>query len=262
MEKDFILQMSGCHSRSVQRATGVFSLRSQVEQFVDLVLAYQTDHSHVTRKALENELAASFSRESVRPLLCLLETADEQTIWRFACTHLLSVDAIEQTRVSVVIRPNPEGIGSWGNTGRFFILVQKTEGQTETLHFTNQASAVYYLMFLIHRSQGTSVVAAPVSLARNRETFIQLYHQMYNIDDRKLRERVERLLHREVDGIVRVGRQNELRRDIRRHLEAVFTTLGESARPYAMTAKEHLAIPPHLIRFEDEAKCLLGYKFL
>ena len=257
-----VIQMSGYHSRSVQPAMSVPGLYSQVKRFVDLVLSYQTDFSTFARKAVEKELADSFPRDCVRAFLCLLETADEQTVRRFACTHLHSVEDANQASVSVVIRPNPNAIGSWGNKGRFFILTQKEGMQTSPLHFTNQASAVYYLMYLIHRLQVTSDLAAPISLKRNREMFIKLYHQVYDIEDTKLRARVERLLHREVDGNMREGRQNELRRDIRRHLEDVCTFFGESARPYVMTAKEHLTIPPHLIRFEGEAQRLLEFEFI
>ena len=264
MKTSVTFQMSGCHSRSVQPATSVFNLQNQAAAFVEQVLLFQKEEkSSYARKAVEDVLSDFFPRNAVQGFLCLLKTAEENTVLRFACTQLFSSEEVaQQASVSVVIQPNPHSIGSWGNTGRFFIVTKKDEEEEQQLHFTNQASAVYYLMHLIHRLQVADDELTPVSLGRNRETFIQLYHQMYDIADGKLRERVERLLHREVDGMKRVGRQNDLRRDIRKELEKQFVNFGESCKPYAIGANTPLTVPTHLIRFEGEAQRLLEYKFV
>ncbi len=90
---------------------------------------------------------------------------------------------------------------------------------------------------------------------------MRLYHRVYPISDKKLEERVYHLLYREVDGNLRVGRENELRRDIRHHLEDVFSNFGGSHQPYAMTARTHLTVPPELLIFEGEARKLLDFVF-
>lgn len=261
METNTIFQNSGCRSRSEQYANITSYIRKEAEHFLELVFNYQTSLSSTERQAVEKILSESFSRDAVQALMCLLRTADESTVCHFACTQLFPSDAAQDASVSVVILPNPNAHSGWGNMGRFYILTQKEEGQATSLHFTNQASAVYYLMFLIHRLQGKDN-PAPVSLSKNRETFIRLYHQVYDIADWKLRERVEHLLHREVDGNMRAGRQGDLRRDIRKHLEDAFLPYNESFQPYAMTARKHLTVPPRLIRFEGEAQRLLEFNFI
>ena len=255
--------MSGCHSRSEQPAISVSYLQKEAELFVKQVLNYQTSFSPAARQAVEKTLRESFSRNDVPAMTFLLQAAKESTVRHFAYTHLFSVEASQHASVSVVILKNPQAQAycGWGNMGRFLIHTQKGEEEKVPLHFTNQASAVYYLMFLIHRLQGAND-ATPVVLRKNRETFIQLYHQVYDIADVKLRERVKRLLIREVDGKCRVGRQNILLYDIRQHLEAAFKPYNENFQPYAMTARTHLSIPTHLIRFEGEAKRLLDFKFV
>lgn len=257
METSLTIQMSDCHSGSVQAAEISFNQPQGSELFVELVLNFQKKkNSSAARLAVERFLLDFYPRLAAQALLCLLATADEPTLRRFASTQLFSVETAKRATVSVVVLPNPNSIGSWGNMGRFFITTRKEGEQAVPLHFTNQASAVYYLMYLIHRLQAANEVE-PINLNRNREAFIQLYHQVYDIADGKLRERVQHLLHRKVDGVLRAGRQNELRRDIWRHLETVFQMYDESCKPYAMTAKTHLTVPQHLIRFEGEAQRLL-----
>jgi hypothetical protein len=50
--------------------------------------------------------------------------------------------------------------------------------------------------------------------------------------------------------------------DIRQHLRMLFAPYDESFIPYAMTAHEHLALPPSKIVFEGEAKLLLKHHVL
>lgn len=252
--------MSGCCSRSEQAS--VLSLCSDADKFVELLLLYKRKHTSIARRAVEACLLNFFPHDmvAIRAMMCLLETADEATIWHFAHTQLSPQDIATQSTVSVTVIPNPRASSSWGNTGNFFIVTQKEGQEKKTLHFTNQASAVYYLMFLIHR-YNESEGMTPVCLNKNRETFIQLYHQVYDIAEEKLKRRVQHLLFREVDGATRTGRQNDIRRDIRLHFEDVFMSYNESFRPYIMTAREHLSIPHHLIHFEGEAQRLLDFTF-
>ena len=113
-------------------------------------------------------------------------------------------------------------------------------------------------MYLIHHYRNPECKSS-VSLSANRWKFMQLYHHVYTISDDKLQHKVQNLLYREVDGNLRVGRENELRRDIRHHLEEAFSSFGESHQPYAMTARKHLTVPPELIIFEGEANKLLDF---
>ena len=253
--------MSGCHSESEQRAMGVFNLPSNADEFVELLENYQSKRTSTARGAVENCLLNFFPCAAVGAMVDLLEAADENTVQHFVQKHLSSKSVAERASVSVNIVPNPNPSACWGNNGNFFIVTQKEGLETKKLHFTNQASAVYYLMYLIHRYKESEGMT-PVSLSKNRETFKQLYQQVYDVSNATVEKRLNDLLRREVNNTTRAGRLNAIRYDIRLHFEDVFTSYDESFRPYIMTAREHLAVPHHLIHFEGDAQRLLNFNVI
>ena len=215
--------------------------------------------------ALDFELNAAveqlYAGGAVNAIKDLLERADPETLRLFSGRYLDAETLAQRATVHLVVREAEDGMIMSGNTGRFLVYLQQGGRQRMRLSFTNQASMVYYLMFLIHHCS-CPACKTPVSLSANREEFMRLYHYVYRIRDEKLRERVQHLLYREVDGNIRVGRENDLRRDIRRHLEEAFSFLGESFQPYAMTAATHLTVPVGLIRFEGLARELRTFCFV
>ena len=99
----------------------------------------------------------------------------------------------------------------------------------------------------------------PLSLGTNREEFMNLYHEVYDIPQSTLEDRFKKLLYREESGRERAGRLRELIYDIRKHVEAVLDLFDESAAPYVMTAFRHLTIGRGHIVFEDDE--LLKHRF-
>lgn len=222
------------------------------------------DLRHEARRAVDSELEKSvaqlYASGAADAIKYLLERSDPETLRLFTGRYLDTEYLARQATVRVVVREADDTVTITGNTGRFLVFLQADRWKDVRLSFTNQASMVYYLMFLIHHYWHPEC-KAPVSLSRNREEFMRLYHRVYPISDKKLEERVYHLLYREVDGNLRVGRENELRRDIRHHLEDVFSNFGGSHQPYAMTARTHLTVPPKLLIFEGEARKLLDFVF-
>lgn len=217
-----------------------------------------------TRRAVDSELEKSvaqlYASGAADAIKYLLERADPETLRLFTGRYLDAEYLARQATVRVVVREADDSVTITGNTGRFLIFLQAGRWNELRLSFTNQASMVYYLMYLIHHYWHPEC-KAPVSLSANRWEFKRLYHCVYQISDEKLEEKVYHLLYREVDGNLRVGRENELRRDIRRHLEDAFSQIGESHQPYAMTAQTHLTVPPELLIFEGGAHKLLDFVF-
>ena len=205
-------------------------------------------------EALLNQL---YGYHTAKAMKFLLEHVDEATMKAFFNVYVkpekLSIDA----RAKIIVRRTEKKIRQTGNTGHFQIYVIMGDGQQQLLRFTNQASTVYYLMYLIDRHQKQGVLP-PLNLGSNRQTFVALYHMVYdNITHDKIVSRYERLLRRSEGNIIRVGRQNEIIHDIRKHLNTIFDDYGESFLPYAMTAHSHLSVPADHIVFEGDALELL-----
>ena len=236
-------------------------LESGVHRFVRRCQEQQRRDYTVLDPKLNAAVEQLYAGGAVNAIRYLLERADPETLRLFSGRYLDAETLAQRATVQLVVREVEDGMSMSGNTGRFLVYLQQGERQRMRLSFTNQASMVYYLMFLIHHCS-CPACKTPVSLSANREEFMRLYHHVYRISDEKLRERVQHLLYREVDGNIRVGRENDLRRDIRRHLEEAFSFLGESFQPYAMTAATHLTVPVGLIRFEGLARELRTFCFV
>ena len=211
--------------------------------------------------ALEDAVMQLYAGGAADAIKYLLKRADAKTQRMFSGLYLDAETLARQSTVSVAVRETDASVAITGNTGRFLVFLHQDSRDEVRLSFTNQASMVYYLMFLIHHVNHPEC-KTPVSLSRNREEFMRLYHCVYNISEEKLQDKVQHLLFREVDGNLRVGRENELRCDIRRHLDKAFAQFGESFQPYAMTAGTHLTVPIRLIRFLGDAQELKSFYFL
>lgn len=207
-------------------------------------------------------LEVSFGRWLSSGLMFLLEHVDEQVRTAFVSTYLASEQLAAQARVTVVVRSTPATLKRTGNIGRYVIYLRWPDGDEQLVHFTHQVSTIYYLLFLIQRKQHEGFLF-PLSLQRNAKAFQTLYLAVYdNILPATVVSRYQGLLYRECDKGVRAGRANEVVNDVRRHLKTLFAPHDESFFPYAMTAHEHLTLPPSNIVFEGDATQLLQHDVL
>ena len=189
-------------------------------------------------------------------IIFLLERASPEVQKSFLNNFLSPDELARRAHVTMVVRHNPRP--PRGNIGHYLIFASKEGGEERLLHFTNQASSVYYLMYLIDRYQRQGVLQ-PLDLGTNREQFFKLYYSVYDISPSALEQRIQNLLYREENGKIRVGRLRELIYDIRLHLEDLFVDYDEAVAPYVMTAYRHLEIGAEHIFFEDED--LLRFNF-
>lgn len=232
-----------------------------VDEFVYLCKEVHEGNSKKSEKALFRLLRELYESPAAGALLTLLKHVDEDTVRLFANKHLGRDEAAQLATVDIVISKIKDEKQMHGNIGRYIIYTCK-DGKERELNFTNQASAVYYLMFLINRCQKDSLLPYP-ELGKNMHPFLDLYMQMYDRDEIEVYKRFRDLLYRkDKDGKLRAGRLHEIIYDIRQHMEERFADYGESFAPYVMTAKEHLTVSAEHIRFEGEACRLLKISFI
>lgn len=213
-------------------------------------------------KEIERALSRLYGNSAAQAIRYLLDHVSEETIQKFAYTFLDPGELARRASVDIIVRPIANEKDMHGNIGQYLIYTFKEEGDEQLLHFTNQPSCVYYLMYLIDRCHHEELFMSSIDLAANLDSFVELYHKVYDITSDALNERVRRLLYREdAAGMIRVGRERECINDIRKHLEEAFTSYGESYFPYAMTANRHLSVSPQKIIFEGKASELLNIQF-
>lgn len=258
----FFTHRRGGHSdtRSDNKSNSSVVNRS-IQRFIERCKAQRHEACGHVDSHLEDSVKQLYANGAAEAIKYLLDRSDAETLRMFSDRYLDTESLARQATVRVVVRKADESVTITGNTGRFLVFLRFANKKDVRLSFTNQASMVYYLMFLIHHYLNP-YCKSPVSLSANREEFMRLYHRVYQISEEKLEERVYHLLYREVDGNLRVGRENELRRDIRHHLEDLFSNFGGSHQPYAMTARTHLTVPRELLIFEGEAEELLHFCFI
>ena len=256
--------MIACGERSVSvPAEGVCNFPSPVEVFTNLVINYRETSSPAAYHDVEDAVRAQYGYDAALAILCLLSDAEEAAIRRFASMHMFPKEFPQQTGVEILVRPTAPPASIKGNTGFYSVYTRKgTEVNSTPLHFKNQASMVYYLMFLIHKKQ-MPLATTPVSLYKNRDVFKALYLKVYDVTAEKVEKRLQSLLFRVVDGgTMRAGRKNQLIKDIRDIMQDAFEAYNESFRPYAMTARTHLTVSADKIHFEGDAEKLLGFHFV
>lgn len=233
-----------------------------ISRFVSLCVKVRDEHDKESERELKDMLQELFlNKDFVSALFTLLRKANTDTIKQFADSYL-GQNLAQYATVDIVVRKNDNLERMTGNIGRYLIYTRKGEdGEEKLLKFTNQASTVYYLMFLISRCQQDC--PAFVELGKNRDSFLELYRQVYDEHDSTLVYKYTTLLYRENKwGVKHAGRLHEIVYDIRRHLASRFDEYDEVSQPYAMTARQHLTVSPDHIRFEGEAQQLLQIEFV
>ena len=232
-----------------------------LENFVDMCRAYREDALDRCTD-LQRFLRDLYESDAVNAIMFLLKRADDDTIRHFAKCHLGNEMSLLHATVDIIVRKNDNLERMTGNIGRYIIYTRKgKDGEEKLLKFTNQASTVYYLMFLIGRCQQDRLLPF-VELRMNLEPFLELYRQVYDEPETTLLYKFKHLLQRTESGRIRAGRLHEIVYDIRKHLALRFDEYDETYLPYAMTAREHLTVSPDHIYFEGDAAQLLLLQFV
>lgn len=241
--------------------TGIETAQNEydIEQFVKKCILAR-ENSEV-RKEIDTTIRERFGENSIRALRYFLSKSDDDTIRDFAYACLPPENLAANATVDIVVSKTANNNDIRGNTGSFLIHTQKDGGVPYRLKFTHQASCVYYLMHLIDRCNGQHGTES-LSLQKNKTSFMELYHKVYDIRQADLNERFENLLFREdKHGEIRAGRLKEIIYDIKKQMNKAFNQYDESCFPYIMTAEKHISVSIHRIHFVGEAEELLNFKF-
>lgn len=230
------------------------------EAFVGLARGEQHFHTKQQEQTMIAMLVASYDKEAARAIYFLLRHVPTSVVRQFAYNFLYSPEKNQEIMTDIIVRPIPDETKMKGNTGRYLIFLRHKDGSEHRLKFTNKSATVFYLMHLIDRHNKEGILA-PMSLRKNRDAFVKLYLLTYDIPPAEARRRCDLLIMRRDGNNIRAGRQNEVINDIRRHIETAFSEQGENFRPYAMTARAHLAVPPNRIHFEGKAETQLKMTF-
>lgn len=236
----------------------------ELEQFVKDCCTIRTKADSGAESArIDEMLHRLYDGNTVKAFHYLLTRAEEKHVREFVNSFLAPERLAQLASINLLVRPIADASKVRGNRGHYLIYIAK-EGYTETvLKFVNQASCVYYLMYLIDRCHHDGNALPHIKLRQNTEPFAELYHKVYDTTPDALQARIQSLLYREdAAGLTRVGRERECISDIRKQLRTVFYYYDESYFPYAMTAGCHLTISPDRIIFEDEAESLLNFNFV
>ena len=205
-------------------------------------------------------LAELYGWSMARALKYLLDNVSEPVRQCFAHTYMAPETLACHATVTIVVRPLQLRSRRTATMGRVAIFMRDACGREHPLQFSTQVATVYYLMHLITRRQHIGSLP-PICLQRNADMFMELYSIVYDQRADQVKRRYHSLLYRVVDGKIRTGRLGETISDIRRHLSQAFLPTGESFVPYAMTARTHLSVQPHMIVFEDDTQRLLNLQF-
>ena len=231
---------------------------SFVEDFADPFCRQTQEEVDKGVTTILNEL---YGVSLARGIKFLLDNVEEKVKRRFVFTymapetlacHVTSFIEVEATSKEERLTPN---------IGRFAISVCTVDGEKKRLRFANQVSTVYFLMYLINRKQKSGTLPV-IDLARNKSTFVSLYHAVYDkITHTNAQLRHQQLLYSVVDGKIRAGRKAAIENDIRTQLKQAFASTNDSPIPYGMSSHRNLTISPDKIIFKDEARRLLYLQF-
>lgn len=198
------------------------------------------------------------SNDAVKAIMFLLHNVTEDVRQKFWDGFLDPEELAKRAHANIIVRRIENDGMMKGNIGRYLIYTQKGDSEASQLKFTHQASCVYYLMFLIDRSQHEGFLL-PLELGANKEQFMNLYHNVYDITQDKLSDRFKKLLFREEGKNLRVGRIKDVISDIHKRVDENFAEYDEDSSPYVMTAFRHLEIDPKRIVFESQE--ILSFEF-
>ena len=202
-----------------------------------------------------------YGRSVARAFKFLFDNVDLKVKMRFANTYMSPETLAYNVTSDIAIKATSPADRQTPNIGRYVITVCSSDGREQQLHFTNQVSTVYFLMYLIDRKQKFGNLPV-IDLSRNKSTFVSLYHAVYDkISHSAAQLRHQQLLYRVVNGKIRAGYKAKIECDIRHQLTVVLSEFGDSPVPYGMGSHRHLTINPDKISFIGEARRLLYLEF-
>jgi len=212
-------------------------------------------------KYFSKTLQELYGSATARALSFLLGHVDRPVKLRFAHTYMVPETLACHVSSDIVVEAAGQEERVSPNIGRYVISVRSSDGTKVPLRFSYQVSAVYYMMHLIERKKKGGDLPV-IDLFRNKESFVFLYHAIYdNITHTAAQQRHQQLLYRVSDGRFQAGYKSTVECDIRRQLSRAFSRIGDSPIPYGMSSRRHLAVGPERIVFEGEARRLLTLQF-
>lgn len=219
------------------------------------------DFIEEANKAVYENMNTLYGMSQARAMRFLYDNVSREVQLRFVNTYMNPETTACFASSSIVVRvASRQERKSYGSAHYIISAVDK-DGNIQPLKFGSKVATVYYLMYLISRKQQSGKLK-PIDLARNRLTFVALYHTAYNdISHTQALVQHQRLLYRVVDKKIRAGYKAQVECDIRRHLAQAFATFRDSPIPFGMSKNSHLTVNPDRIIFKGEAHRLTYYKF-
>lgn len=231
------------------------------KDFVTKISELFTKSPEEADKYVTTVLDELYGRSVARAVKFLFDNVDLRLKMRFANTYMSPETLAYHVTSDIKIKATSPADRQTPNIGRYVITVRSNDGREKQLHFTNQVSTVYYLMYLIDRKQKSGSLPV-IDLSRNKSTFVSLYHAVYDkISHTAAQLRHQQLLYRVVNGKIRAGYKAKIECDIRRQLTVALSEFGDSPIPYGMSSHRHLTINPDKISFIGEARRLLYLEF-
>ena len=228
------------------------------EYYSELLVNFRVHNSSTAKNTLRQALSTLYGGNATEPLMFLLQHADESLFPRFVNFYMCSDLLARCATVRIIVRQNNDETLVHGNTGYYLLYAQLGHHTPLRIKFTNKISLIFYLAHLIQRKQLAEAEQLPAfNLQKMQFPFIRLFCHCYDINPCQARDRTRQLLYRQDGDHKRAGRKNEIIFDINRHLEDLFMQFGESALPYSITSRSHLAVPARNIVFEGDAQTLL-----
>lgn len=227
----------------------------------NLVNEFVNSYEHIelegNDKCVTHLLSEVYGSATARAMKFLLDQVDYDARLRFAYTYLAPEALANHVTTCIVVKPVLLEERTSLTIGRYAVFLRTDNRDYDMLvRFPTQVATVYYLLHLIDRAKYAGWLP-PFDSYNNGRSFCEVYRMVYPISIEEAGRRYRQLLYRIADGKVRAGRKGQTISEVRNSLERAFLQTSDSYVPYAMTARSHLAVPPHRIIFEDIAQELL-----
>ena len=118
-----------------------------------------------------------YGRSVARAVKFLFDNVGLKVKMRFANTYMSPETLAYNITSDIAIKATCPADRQTPNIGRYVITICSSDGREQQLHFTNQVSTVYFLMYLIDRKQKSGFLPV-IDLSRNKSTFVSLYHAL------------------------------------------------------------------------------------
>ena len=201
------------------------------KEFITNISELFTKSPDKADKYVTTVLDELYGRSVARAVKFLLDNVDLAVKMRFANTYMSPETLAYHVMSDIEIKATSPADRQTPNIGRYVITVCSSDGREKQLHFTNQVSTVYFLMYLIDRKQKSGSLPV-IDLSRNKSTFVSLYHAVYeNVSHSTAQLRHQQLLYRVVNGKIRAGYKANIECDIRRQLTETLSEFGDSPVP-------------------------------